>query len=152
MDNAFQWIMNNKGICSEASYPYTAADGTCQTTCSSIGGEKITGFSDVTAGSETALLAAIVLNPVSVAIEADQQGFQFYAGGVFAGACGVQLDHGVLAVGFGTDATQPKGAQDYYIVKNSWGATWGEEGYIRMVRGQNQCGIANSASYPTYHA
>jgi len=150
MDDAFQWIINNKGICSEASYPYTAATGTCQTTCTNVGGETIKGFSDVTSGSESALLTAIVSNPVSVAIEADQQGFQFYSGGVFAGTCGTALDHGVLAVGFGTDTTQPAGAQDYYIVKNSWGNTWGEAGYIRMVRGQNQCGISNAASYPTY--
>jgi cathepsin L len=152
MDDAFQWIINNKGLCSEASYPYTAATGTCQTTCTVIGGQGITGFTDVTAGSEDALLAAIVLNPVSVAIEADQQGFQFYSGGVFAGACGTALDHGVLAVGYGTDSTQPAGSQDYYIVKNSWGNTWGEAGYIRLVRGINQCGISNAASYPTYKA
>jgi len=70
-----------------------------------------------------------------------------YKSGVFTGACGTNLDHGVLAVGYGTDANQ-----DYWIVKNSWGASWGEAGYIRFAKGAaqagGQCGIANAASYP----
>merc|ERR1712127_93034 len=102
------------------------------------------GYKDVAVGSEDDLLSAVSQQPVSIAIEADQSGFQFYSGGVFTGACGKQLDHGVLLVGFGTDS-----GQDYWKVKNSWGASWGENGYIRMIRGQNQCGLANSASYPT---
>merc|ERR1712187_515344 len=96
---------------------------------------------------ENALASAVEQQPVSVAIEADQSSFQLYSGGVMTGSCGTQLDHGVLAVGYGTD-----GGNQYWKVKNSWGASWGENGYIRMVRGQNQCGIGNQPSYPVVSA
>jgi len=145
MDQAFEFIIQNKGICAEADYPYTAVTGTCQTTCKSVA--TISSYKDVTAGDETVgLLAGVAQGPVSIAIEADQSGFQFYCGGIFSDpTCGQQLDHGVLAVGFDTDATSK---QNFWIVKNSWGNTWGEAGYIRMIRGQNECGLAQAASYP----
>jgi len=144
MDNAFQFIIANNGICSEDSYPYTAQQGTCQTTCSNVA--TISSFVDVTVGDENALMQAVNIGPVSVAIEADQECFQFYSGGVLSDtSCGMQLDHGVLAVGYGTDPTTN---QPYWIVKNSWGTSWGESGYVRLIRGQNECGIAQEASYP----
>merc|ERR1711988_1345520 len=97
--------------------------------------------------SETQMLAAVTAGPVSVAIEADQSGFQFYKSGVFGGKCGTNLDHGVLVVGYGTDS-----GKDYWKVKNSWGATWGEKGYIRLGRNTGApagtCGIATQPSYP----
>jgi C1A family cysteine protease len=144
MDQAFEFVISNKGICAEAAYGYTAAQGTCQTTCETVA--TISSYKDVAKSDESALLAAVAQQPVSIAIEADQQGFQFYSGGVYAGTdCGTQLDHGVLAVGYGHDDGLNL---DYWIVKNSWGGSWGESGYIRLVRGQNQCGLANMASYP----
>jgi cathepsin L len=145
MDQAFQFIISNGGICSEASYPYTATGpNTCQTTCQDVA--TISSFVDVTSGDENALMQAVNIGPVSVAIEADQECFQFYSGGVLSDtSCGMQLDHGVLAVGYGTDATTN---QPYWIVKNSWGTSWGESGYVRLIRGQNECGIAQEASYP----
>jgi len=143
MDQGFQYIITNQGITTEAAYPYTAADGTCNTAVTAAA--TLSSFQDVTAGSETALLAAVNIGPVSVAIEADQQCFQFYSGGVLSDpSCGMQLDHGVLVVGYGTDPS----AGNYWIVKNSWGASWGEAGYIRLIRGQNECGIAQEPSYP----
>jgi len=141
MDQGFEYIIAN-GITGENNYPYTAADGTCQTGKPVLA--RLKSYVDVTAGSEAALLQAVALGPVSVAIEADQQCFQFYSGGILSDpSCGTQLDHGVLAVGYGT-----AGSQDFWIVKNSWGSSWGESGYIRMIRGQNECGIAQEASYP----
>jgi len=146
MDYGFQYIIDNKGIGSEASYPYTAKDGKCKKVASV---STITSFTDVPTNSETALMTAIVQQPISVAVEADQDSFQLYAGGVMTAACGTALDHGVLAVGYGTDA-----GKDYYKVKNSWGATWGEKGYIRLGRGKGfngnagQCGIQSDPSYP----
>lgn len=144
MDDAFQYILDNKGICTESSYPYTGTDGSCRP-CKVV--STITGFVNVQPNNETALQLAVSKQPVSVAIEADQEGFQFYSGGVFDGDCGTNLDHGVLAVGYGS-----LDGQDYWIVKNSWGSSWGDNGYILLSRGdkgsQGQCGIAMDASYP----
>jgi len=140
MDNAFEYVIAH-GITTEAKYPYTAKDGKCKKVQPDV---SITGYTDVPSHNEAQLLAAIRKGPVSVAIEADQSCFQFYAGGILDNAaCGTKLDHGVLAVGFGT------ATKDYYIVKNSWGAGWGEKGYIRMVRNKNECGISAQPSYPT---
>jgi len=141
MDDAFNWIVSHRGIGSEASYPYTARDGTCKDVPSV---STISGYKDVQQGSEDALMNALTMQPVSIAIEADQSSFQFYKSGVFTGPCGQQLDHGVLLVGSGSD-----GGQDYWRVKNSWGASWGDNGFIRMIRGRNMCGLSNMASYPT---
>lgn len=146
MDDAFQYVISNKGLCAESDYPYTAADGTCQTSCTPV--STISSYTDVAQNNEDALQAAVAQQPVSVAIEADQNGFQFYSGGVFNGACGTALDHGVLAVGYGVDSTS---GLKFWKVKNSWGSSWGESGYIRMVRGigsSGQCGIASEPSYP----
>jgi C1A family cysteine protease len=142
MDYGFDYI-KAKGLCTEDDYPYLHKDQACQETkCKPV--VSVTGYVDIPEGNENALGDAVQKQPVSVAIEADQMSFQFYAGGVMDAACGTQLDHGVLAVGFGTD-----NGKNYWIVKNSWGANWGEKGYIRLVRGKNQCGIALAASYPT---
>jgi C1A family cysteine protease len=148
MDYGFQYIVDNKGITGEVNYPYTA---TGPNTCVAKGKPvvaRVTGFKDVPTGSETALMTAIVAAPVSVAVEADQNVFQFYSGGVMTAACGSQLDHGVLAVGYGT-----LGGVDYYKVKNSWGSSWGDNGYILLGRGSafgsnGQCGIQMDPSYP----
>lgn len=141
MDDAFNWIVSHGGIGSEASYPYTARDGTCKNVPSV---SKISGYSDVQQGSEDALMSALQNQPISIAIEADQSSFQMYRTGIFKGPCGQQLDHGVLLVGAGSD-----GGVDYWRVKNSWGTSWGDAGYIRIIRGSNMCGLANMASFPT---
>lgn len=142
MDRAFKYA-EKYGLCSESAYPYKARGGTCvASSCEAQAGTKLSGYHDVT-HTETALGNAIDIGPVSVAIEADQAGFQMYKSGVFTGTCGKNLDHGVLAVGYGTDS-----GTDYWKVKNSWGQSWGEQGYIRMVRNKDECGIADEPSYP----
>ena len=141
MDLAFEWVIQNGGICTEDDYPYTAVDGTCQKSCKSA--VKLSGYKSTNAGDEGDLLKALNIAVVSVAVEADQAAWQFYSSGVLDDAsCGTQLDHGVLAVGYGTDSGKP-----YWAVKNSWGTSWGESGYIRLVRGKNQCGIASQPVY-----
>jgi len=149
MDNAFEWVSQH-GLTSLADYPYTSSAGTRGTCDSSAEGNPIvtvTSYHDVNSGDEDALLSAVAQQPVSIAIEADQSVFQLYSSGVLdSTSCGTTLDHGVLLVGYGTDESLSK---DYWKVKNSWGTSWGESGYIRMVRGSNMCGIATQPSYPT---
>jgi len=91
------------------------------------------------------LLNAVAQQPVSVAVAAGNSAWQLYRSGVMNNArCGQNLDHAVLAVGYGTTDA----GVDYWIIKNSWGTSWGEKGYIRMIRGKNMCGVANMASFP----
>ena len=144
MDNAFQWIETN-GLCAEDAYPYTAGGGTagaCKKTCTPV--VTVTKYTDVTKGDEDALKDAVTKQPVSIAVDASGSQWQLYKSGVFNHpTCGTELDHGVLLVGYGVQA-----GTDYWKIKNSWGATWGLEGYMHMQSGANMCGIANSASYP----
>jgi len=140
MDDAFEWIIKNGGLASEAAYPYHATDGSCQSQPSVA---SISAYKDTPQGDENALGQLLQQQPISIAIEADQSSFQMYKSGVFNGPCGESLDHGVLLVGMGTD-----GGQDYWRVKNSWGQGWGDQGYIRFARNKNMCGLADMASYP----
>jgi len=163
MDDGFKYL-EAKGDALESAYSYTGKTGTCSTSKQSGAALKVgqvTSFNDVTSDSETQMLAAVTKGPVSVAIEADQSGFQFYKTGVFSGTCGTNLDHGVLVVGYGTDS-----GADYWKVKNSWGATWGLGGYIMLTRGNStktgrkllgggggggasgECGLLKQPSYP----
>lgn len=131
----------------EADYPYTGEDGKCHYDAK-LGKSSNLGASYVNPNSTTDLKAAIAEGPVSVAIEADSIFFQLYSGGVFNSKyCGLNLDHGVLAVGYGTDA---KGG-DYYIVKNSWSSGWGDNGFIKIAAqsGPGMCGIQMEPVYPT---
>merc|ERR1711988_1793155 len=144
MDYAFQFY-ESTSVASESSYAYTGRDGTCKSSyTAAIPEGGVTGFKDIS--NEADLLDAVAnTGPISVAIEADQMSFQLYSGGVLTGSCGTNLDHGVLAVGFGSDS-----GTDYWKVKNSWGASWGANGYILIERGVNKCGIADGPpSYPT---
>jgi cathepsin L len=147
MDNAFAYIKDNHGVDTENSYPYEMKDDRCRFKRRNVGATD-TGFVDVTQGSEADLkIALATVGPISVAIDANHETFQLYKDGVYdeEDCSSEDLDHGVLAVGYGTT---PEGV-DYYIVKNSWGPTWGDNGYIMMSRNkENQCGIASSASYP----
>lgn len=147
MDNAFKYIIA-KGDDTEESYPYTAEDGTCRYNPDNVGA-RISSYTDIPSGSESALqTAARSIGPISVAIDASHASFQSYESGVYYEPdCSTeQLDHGVLVVGYGTTSD----GVDYWLVKNSWGAAWGMDGYIMMSRNRdNNCGIATEASYPT---
>uniref|UniRef100_A0A672J325 Cathepsin L.1 n=1 Tax=Salarias fasciatus TaxID=181472 RepID=A0A672J325_SALFA len=146
MDQAFQYIKVTGGIDTEDTYPYEAEDGKCRYNPANVGA-TCTGYVDVKQGDEDALLEAVAtVGPVSVAIDASQLSFQLYESGVYnePGCSSSELDHGVLAVGYGSD-----NGKDYWLVKNSWGLQWGDKGYIKMTRNKsNQCGIATAASYP----
>jgi len=148
MDWGFQYAERAK-LELEADYPYTARDGTCKYD-DTKGKFGDLGFEDVAPNDPAQLMAALAKGPVSVAIEADTGVFQSYSKGIInSKGCGTSLDHGVLLVGYGTEGTN-----DYWILKNSWGPAWGEDGFFRIARdmktkGPGICGLQEQASYPT---
>ncbi|KAE9449690.1 hypothetical protein C3L33_18412, partial [Rhododendron williamsianum] len=148
MDYAFEFIMDNGGIDTESDYPYLGLDAACDPTRKNAKVVSIDGYEDVPPYNEKALKKAVAHQPVSVAIEASGREFQLYLSGIFTGECGMALDHGVAVVGYGTE-----NGVDHWIVRNSWGTSWGEHGYIRMERNvaetfAGKCGIAMQSSYP----
>ena len=147
MEHGFQYIIDNGGICSEEDYPYQGVDNQCQD-CETI--VDIKKYGDIYPKNEKVLKRAVAQQPVSVAIQANISSFRFYKEGIYSDYnCGDQLDHGVLVVGYGTDEVQN---MDYWLVKNSWGKLWGEEGYIRILRNIDDknglCGIAMQPTIP----
>jgi len=144
MDNAFTYLESSFEE-TEKNYPYAGIDQQCQY-AKKKGVVETTGFTDVKKGCEKSLTAAIAKGVVSVAVDADA--FMYYDSGIITSDCGTDLDHGVTAVGYGTES-----GTDYYIVKNSWNSDWGEQGYVRIQRNSGQdggmCGIALAASTPT---
>ena len=145
MDSAFRYAIDH-GMCTEDEDPYQAASDSC------VDCDTQATFSvcvDVTSNNQLHLKEAVAQGPVSVAIEADTAAFQFYSGGVINNnACGTQLDHGVLVVGYGEED-----GQLYWLVKNSWGTSWGDQGYVKIARTESEndpgvCGIAMQPSYP----
>jgi len=151
MDYAFEYVKTN-GLTSEENYPYVSGNGqvpACDTSKVAQKVATINDYVDVQTKSEDALENALNIGPVSIAIEADQYSFQSYSSGVLTATCGDALDHGVLAVGYGHDSDSNL---DYWIVKNSWGSSWGFNGYVLLERhissSAGQCGILMQPSYP----
>jgi C1A family cysteine protease len=146
MESAFKFVIEH-GQCSLSSYPYTAKDGTCKT-CSALA--HISSCSDVRPNDQISLKGAVAQQPVSVAISADSMVFQSYSGGVITStSCYTTLNHGVLVVGYGTE-----NGVDYWLVKNSWGPTWGNGGYVKIGKSSSTndpgiCGISQQPSFPT---
>jgi len=143
MDSAFKWWISNGGACDEADYAYHARDQDCQTTCSSVADSGIKTFTVIKKNDEAGLATAVEnAGPISVAVGANSN-WQHYKSGVFDdGMCWLtQLNHGVLNVGIEGHA---------WIIKNSWGTVWGENGFMRLVKGKNMCGVAAAASWPSF--
>jgi C1A family cysteine protease len=139
---AMKWVTDNGGLCSEADYKYTARDGSCKkTSCESV----TTLDSHDQYSSEKEMMEDLpTKGPISIAVDAENDAFMYYDGGVvtLAECPNNGLDHAILIVGYNTDATPP-----YWIVKNSWAASWGNQGYIWLEYGTNTCGLAEQAWY-----
>ncbi|KAF2292807.1 hypothetical protein GH714_029115 [Hevea brasiliensis] len=148
MEVAFKFIEKNGGLTTENNYPYTARNGSCDSNKMNSPMVTIDGYEMVPENDENALMKAVANQPIAIAMDADGNDIQFYSDGVFTGHCGRELNHGVALVGYGATRDGTK----YWIVKNSWGPEWGENGYIRMQRGieaeEGLCGITLEASYP----
>lgn len=149
MDLAFEYLVQNKGgLCTEASYQYIELTSFCKAATCDTGLPQgaVVGYMDVPYNNEEALMSAVAQQPVSVAIEADQSAIMYYHFGIIWDCLDSAIDHAVLLVGYGTE-----GGLKYWKVKNSWGMSWGEHGYFRIARDDDdtlQCGIKSMASYP----
>ena len=143
MDEALTYTQTND-LMTEADYPYTAQNGSCEYAGAGTGaGYTNSRKVDIQSKNKSAFKASIAQGPTSIAIEADQMAFQFYSGGVLDSGCGDQLDHGVLAVGFGS-----QGGEEYALVKNSWGPGWGSNGYVKISLDNDSCGLMNQPVRP----
>ncbi|KAG4929550.1 hypothetical protein JHK82_046614 [Glycine max] len=143
---AFEYIKYNGGLDTEEAYPYTGKDGVCKFTAKNVAVRVIDSI-NITLGAEDELKQAVAfVRPVSVAFEVAKD-FRFYNNGVYTSTiCGstpMDVNHAVLAVGYGVEDGVP-----YWIIKNSWGSNWGDNGYFKMELGKNMCGVATCASYP----
>ncbi|NXE79709.1 CATL1 protein, partial [Cochlearius cochlearius] len=149
MTRAFQYVHNNGGLNSEHVYPYMATD---TSSCRYNPQDRAANCSTiwlVAPGSEAALEQAVAaVGPVSVAVDASSFHFHFYKSGIFSTFCSQRVNHGMLAVGYGSSQDRRRNVS-YWILKNSWSEVWGEQGYVRLLKGaDNPCGVANQASFP----
>jgi len=150
MDDAFKYVEKANGLCSESEYKYTGRDGTCKASSCGTHYDPIDTYTDVKSDSESDFETAVAAGPVSIAVDASGTTWQFYKSGIVDGNCGTRLDHGVLAVGYGVS-----GSEKYWKVKNSWGETWGEKGYILLCKecgkngNQGECGLLKQPTWPT---
>ncbi|PHU20925.1 hypothetical protein BC332_12076 [Capsicum chinense] len=148
MDYSYQFVIKNGGIDTENDYPFREREGTCNRNKLQRHVVTIDGYTDIPQFDEDKLLKAVATQPVSVGICGSARAFQSYSKGIFTGPCSTSLDHAVLIVGYGSE-----NGLDYWIIKNSWGTTWGINGYMHMLRNNGDrdgiCGINKLASYPT---
>jgi len=141
------YYATTQGVCNFGSYPYQTRVGSCQASSCRVVVPHfgVKGYKQIRQGDEESMLEAVSMQPLAVAVDAKGAAWQLYSSGVFGAACGTLVNHAVLIVGYGKD-----NGLDYWLVKNSWGPTWGESGYIRMRRGQSplgQCAINISPVY-----
>nr|XP_061838294.1 digestive cysteine proteinase 1-like [Nerophis lumbriciformis] len=146
---AYEWMMKHGGIATAETYgPYLGMNGFCHVNASQLTA-RVQSYTNVTSGDAEALKVALFKNgPVAVSIDASHRSFVFYSHGVYyEPACGnatADLDHAVLAVGYGT-----LDGQSYWLIKNSWSTYWGNDGYILMSTKDNNCGVTTDATYVT---
>ncbi|XP_060074759.1 procathepsin L-like [Ylistrum balloti] len=145
MIQSYKYIIKNKGVDTQTAYPYTGKNGKCHFKRTSVGA-TLTGYGTIKKGSELALQKAVAtIGPIAVAVDGEKASFGMYKSGIYnEPTCSQNVDHSLLVVGYGT-----LNGTDYWLMKNSWGTSWGMDGYIMMSRNKgNQCGVANMGSYP----
>eukprot|EP01084_Bolivina_argentea_P312329 540724_1 len=151
-EDGFTYIAKDGGLCTEAEYPYTGRDGSCKASACGKKYDTIKSYVTVPKNSETALVNALAMGPIAVSVDAAGPGWQLYKGGVYSAECGISLDHGVVGVGYG----HASNGGDYWKIRNSWGKSWGMQGYMLICRncGKNgnrgECGILEDNTYPTF--
>lgn len=147
MEICFLYANINDGLDTETKYPYEGKAEECRYEEAHSGGTD-RGYVQLKSEDEEELkIAVATVGPIAVAIDANHDSFQFYSEGIYyEPECSAEeLSHAVLAVGYGSD----KKGDDYWLVKNSWGESWGDNGYIMMARNkENNCGIATECVYP----
>ena len=145
-ERAFNYVRDNNGIDTETSYRYKGREGYCNYSRRNKGA-SCKGYSRVTSEDEDALKQTLgTVGPVAIAIDASQQSFKFYNGGIYddEDCSSDNSNHAVLAIGYGQEDDQ-----EYWLIKNSWGERWGDNGYIRIKKdGDNFCGVASEPAYP----
>jgi len=145
--DAFCWTYHNKGLCTEADYPYVSGKGQDGQACNPMKctpSVTVSGYKAIPKGDEKALMQALLLGPVAIGLDAATDPFNLYTKGIIdSPKCGKDIDHALLLVGFGTE-----NGKNYWKVKNSWNTDWGEKGYLRLARGKDMCAVADGASYP----
>jgi len=149
METGFLWEEREGGLCSEDDYVYTAKDSdVClDSNCTEVPGTHVNSFTRLNGGDVKELMQSVAIQPTAIAMDAQSMEFQFYKDGVFNGTCAQNLDHGILAVGYGTDELS---GLDYFLVKNSWGPKWGDNGFFKISAlqtepgGMGVCGILNN--------
>ncbi|XP_036760247.1 procathepsin L-like isoform X1 [Manis pentadactyla] len=149
MDYAFQYVLDNRGLDAEESYPYHGADEPCKYKAE-YSAANVTGFYDIPAQEKDLEVTVANMGPISVAIDASALTFLFYQQGIYYDPnCSSQkLGHAVVVVGYGFEGEESDNNK-YWIIKNSWGTDWGMNGYMKIAKDQNNhCGIASVASYP----
>ncbi|XP_067824182.1 procathepsin L-like [Heptranchias perlo] len=151
VEQAFKYMQRNGGIDTETSYPYTGMDGQPCRYNLQYRAANCTGYNSIPEGSEPALALAVAsVGPISVAVDAAHFSFQFYHSGIYHEymCSSLKVNHAVLAVGYGSYG-EGGTAQNYWIIKNSWGESWGINGYMFLAKDMNnQCGVASYAVYP----
>ena len=149
MEGAFKYVIEH-GQCALSAYPYTSGNGQSGSCKSCQPVAHVSSCSDVKPNDQISLKAAVAQQPVAIAISADTKLFQSYSSGVItSSSCYTSLDHGVLIVGYGTE-----NGIDYWNVKNSWGTSWGDKGYVKIAKSSSTndsgiCGISMDPSFPS---
>lgn len=148
MTSAFEYVQKVGGLQQEASYPYAGVDQACNADPSKFAPPQISGIVEIKQGDCNGLKTALVQQPVTVAVDANL--WSFYKSGIFNNqfCTTTQLNHGVTAIGYGVEGSTP-----FWIIRNSWGTTWGEQGYMRLNRNTYSgsgglCGVCQVTAYP----